>query len=159
MKPHPKLRKTIKWTGAAATVMLVMVWMSGCKPSGPTSTKTTSSGMATISQRVNFLHEYVTFRRTYETLDFDIAYHNNGGGMVPGPSDWDLRLVATVPADEMPAWIPPGVSQTSAPDVAWLKSVPTALDLSGVSEWYVDGNRLVGLDRGNRIVVYRFSTH
>ncbi|HMN42883.1 MAG TPA: hypothetical protein PKE29_18735 [Phycisphaerales bacterium] len=27
MKPHPKLRKTIKWTGAAATVLMVVAWI------------------------------------------------------------------------------------------------------------------------------------
>jgi hypothetical protein len=27
MKPHPKLRKTIKWGGAAVTVLLVVVWI------------------------------------------------------------------------------------------------------------------------------------
>jgi hypothetical protein len=27
MKPHPKIRKTIKWGGAAVTVLLVVVWI------------------------------------------------------------------------------------------------------------------------------------
>ena len=27
MKPHPKLRKTIKWGGAVVTVLLVVVWV------------------------------------------------------------------------------------------------------------------------------------
>jgi hypothetical protein len=27
MKPHPRIRKTIKWTGAAVTVLLVVVWI------------------------------------------------------------------------------------------------------------------------------------
>jgi hypothetical protein len=137
----------------AMTVLLV-----GCKPSGPTTTKTTSSAFATVSERTKFLNKYVTFRRTYETLDFDIMYQNNGGGMVSGPSDWDVRLVATVPASELQAWIPAGVNASTAPDVAWLKSVPTTLDLSGVSEWYVDCKRIVGIDRPKRIVVYRLSS-
>jgi hypothetical protein len=29
MKPHPRIRKTIKWGGAAVTVLLVAVWI-GC---------------------------------------------------------------------------------------------------------------------------------
>ena len=28
MKPHPRIRKTIKWGGAAVTVLLVVVWLS-----------------------------------------------------------------------------------------------------------------------------------
>ena len=27
MKPHPRIRKTVKWGGAAATVLLVVVWI------------------------------------------------------------------------------------------------------------------------------------
>ena len=37
----------------------------------------------TLAERVAFLQQYVTFRRTYETLDFDIMYQNNGGGSLP----------------------------------------------------------------------------
>ena len=136
----------------AAALLLV-----GCN-SGPASTQTNSSSFATVAERARFLHEYVSFRRTYESLDFDIMYQNNGG-MVPGPSDWDVRLVATVPASELPAWVPADVSAAaSAPDTDWLTTVPTALDLSGVSEWYVDGKRVVGFDRARRIVVYRLSS-
>lgn len=137
----------------ALTVLLV-----GCKPSGPATTKTTSAAYATVAERTKFLNEYVTFRRTYETLDFDVMYQNNGGGMVPGPSDWDVRLVATVPTSELQTWIPAGVNASTARDVTWLKSVPTALDLSGVIEWYVHGKRIVGIDRAKRVVVYRLSS-
>src|ERR1041385_4792124 len=129
-----------------------------CKPSGPATTNTNSSSIATLADRTKFLNEYVSFRRTYETLDFDIMYQNNGSGMVPAPSDWDVRLVATVPASELQAWIPSGVNASAAPKVGWLKSVPTRLDLSGVSEWYVDGKRVVGIDRAKRIVIYRISS-
>ncbi len=75
--------------------------------------------------------------------------------MVPGPSNWDVRLVATVPASELAAWIPAGVPASAGAEAGWVKSVPTALDLSGVNEWYVQAHRVVGLDRGGRIVVYR----
>jgi hypothetical protein len=139
-------------------ILALTVFLVGCKPSGPTSTKTTSAAYATVAERTKFLNEYVTFRRTYETLDFDVMYQNTGGGMVPGPSDWDVRLIATVPASELQAWVPTGVSASTAPDITWLKSVPTALDLSGVSEWYIDGSRVVGIDRAKRIVVYRLSS-
>ena len=139
-------------------ILALSVLLVGCERSGPASTKTTSAAYATVAERTKVLNDYVTFRRTYETLDFDIMYQNNGGGMVPGPSDWDVRLVATVPASELQAWVPKGVSASPTPDTAWLRSVPTTLDLSGVSEWYVDGKRVVGIDRAKRIVVYRLSS-
>ena len=137
----------------AAAILLV-----GCGPAGPPSTDTTSAKFGTVAERAKFLEQYVSFRRTYETLDFSILYRNNGGGLVPGPSDWNILLVATVPASELPAWIPAGVAASPNPDAAWLKSVPTSLDLSGVQEWYLDGKRAVGLDRAKRIVAYRLSS-
>ena len=139
-------------------IVAVTVLLAGCNPSGPATTKTTSAAFATVAERAKFLHRYVTFRRTYETLDFDISYHNNGGGMAPGPSDCDVRLVATVPSAELEAWVPAGANLAIAADTSWLKSVPTTLDLSGVREWYADGRRMVGIDRANRIVVYRLSS-
>jgi hypothetical protein len=139
--------------------LAVAILISGCKSSGPASTQTNSSGFPTVTERAKFLHQYVKFRRTYETLDFDISFLN-GDGMAPGPSEWDIRIVATVPESEVQDWVPAGVSASTAPntrDTEWLRSVPTTLDLSGVSEWYVEGNRVVGIDRARRIVVYRNS--
>jgi hypothetical protein len=31
MKPHPRIRKTIKWGGAAVTVLLVVVWVGSAR--------------------------------------------------------------------------------------------------------------------------------
>ena len=137
------------------SLVLAALLIVGCDRSGPATTRTVSSKFPTVAARSKFLHQYVTFRRTYETLDFDIMYQTNGGGLVPGPSEWDVRLVATVPASELPAWVPAGASAVPAPDASWLKSVPTTLDLSGVNEWYDEGHRVVGLDRARRLVVHR----
>jgi hypothetical protein len=145
-----------------AFLLLALAPLPGCDrgATGPANTRTTSATLGTLAERTRFLERYVTFRRTYETLDFDVMFQDNGGGGgVPGPSDWDVRLVATVPTAELNAWVPTGATTpTTAPSAAdqdWLKSVPTALDLGGVTEWYVDGRRVVGIDRGRRIVVYR----
>ncbi len=139
-------------------LLAALLLLVGCEPDGPPTTATTSAKFATVAERVRFLGKYVSFRRTYETLDFSIMYRNNGGGLVPGPSDWNIALVATVPAAELEAWIPAGVTASSNPDARWLKAIPTSLDLSGVGEWYLDGQRVVGLDRAKRIVAYRLSS-
>jgi hypothetical protein len=31
MKPHPRIRKTIKWGGAAVTLLLVVVWIASAR--------------------------------------------------------------------------------------------------------------------------------
>jgi len=139
-------------------LLALTLLITSCKPSGPASTETNSAGFATLAERTNFLQQYVTFKRSYESLDFHIAFHNNSGGMVPGPSDWDVRLIAKVPAAELQSWVPAGANISKAPDTSWLQSVPTTLNLSGVTEWYTDDSRMVGLDRANQIVVYRASS-
>ena len=136
-------------------LLLAMICTPGCnKTSGPASTETSSTKFSTLSEKVEFLEQYVVFRRTYEDLDFVISYVNNSGGMVPAPADWDIRAVAQVPPAELAQWTK-GMKPTSSPDIDWLSVLPDGIDHSGVSEWFQSGNRLVGVDRKNAIIVYR----
>jgi hypothetical protein len=132
--------------------LLLALLLAGCGSSGPATTQTASSEFATLPEKTKFLERYVKFRRTYEALDFQIK-HINGGGLAP--SEWDLRLVAKVPASELPAWVPPGVAQSSTADRSWLATVPTSLDLSGFTEWYVENHRMIGIDRKQSLVACR----
>jgi len=137
---------------AIASLML----SGGCRRNSPAAARASSAQFATLQQKIDFLQKYVMFRRTYETLDFNISTLDGDAGLVPGPSEWDVRVVATVPASELAKWIPQGVQPSAKPpDQNWLTSIPTSLDLSGVDEWYDDGGRTVGIDREQRIVVYR----
>jgi hypothetical protein len=135
-------------------ILMSLFVLLGCGRSGPRSTRTTSAHLTSVQDKTDFLHQYVTFRRTYQTLDFDITYQNNSEGLVPGPSDWDVRLVAAVPASELEEWIPSG-KPASQQDRDWLESVPTQVDLSGINEWYEEGRQIVGIDRQHCIVAYR----
>ena len=132
----------------------VLLCLTGCAPSGPPSTRTNSTEFDSLDAKVKFLNRYVKFRRTYETLDFDITFHN-GGGFSPSPSEWDLRLVATVPATELDGWIPEGANKVE-PQTNWLTSVPTNFDLPVLDEWYAKGGHTVGMSRTRRIVAVRW---
>lgn len=134
----------------------LLILLAGCGGgSGPASTVTSSESIAALSDRIEFLHRYLTFRRNYRELDFHIVYHNNGGGMVPGPSDWDIRLVAVVPREELESWIPNGVQPVRSIQSDWLAEVPNAKRANGIAEWYVDGLKEVGIDRERSVVAYR----
>jgi hypothetical protein len=92
-----------------ASLLLLAGLLTGCSsnaPSGPASVAETSETRPRLEDRVEFIERYVTFRRTYRKLAYAVDYQNNSGGMVPGPSDWDIRLVAVVPAEEIDDWIP-----------------------------------------------------
>ena len=132
----------------------VLLCLAGCAPSGPASTQTNSTKFDSLDAKVEFLNRYVTFRRTYETLDFDITFFN-GGGMSPSPSEWDLRLVATVPAAELEDWVPEDAVKVEA-QTDWLISVPTHFDLPVLDEWYAKGGHTIGISRARRIVAVRW---
>lgn len=137
-------------------VICLLVALAGCgKPSGPETTDTLSSSLPTLRERVAFLQRYVPFRGEFRRLGFHVLYRNNGGGLVPAPSDWDIRIVAVVPAEELPRWIPAGVPMAPPPDLTWLAGVPESERAAGMSEWYVEPNRVVGVDRVRSVVVYR----
>ena len=104
--------------------------------------------------RLEFLQRYVRFRREYRELDFHVVYQSNGGGRVPGPSDWDIRLVAIVPPEELASWVPAGATTVSAFDSNWLDGVPGAERAATVTEWYSAPGRIIGVDRVRSIVAY-----
>jgi hypothetical protein len=141
----------------AGLALLTTAFLVGCGgPTGPASTDVSSDSLPSLERRVEFLERYVTFRRGYRDLGFHITYKNNNGGLVPGPSDWDIRLVATVPPDELAAWVPVGVAKTERADVSWIVGVPNAERAAGITEWYVVGRKVFGVDRERSVVAYRY---
>jgi len=86
------------------------------------------------------------------------VYRDNGG-LVPGPSEWDVRLVATVPPEELTSWLPAGLSPVAAPNADWLEAVPAAETAPGMTEWYAEPGRVVGVDRVRSVVAYRSWKH
>ncbi|MGB6013734.1 MAG: hypothetical protein WBG32_03310, partial [Nodosilinea sp.] len=69
-----------------AVLLLLFTGLIGCSPngsSGPPSANETSASRPQIKERVKFIEQYVTFRRAYDELEYDMFYQNNGGGMVP----------------------------------------------------------------------------
>lgn len=139
----------------AAGVVLLVLLAAGCGGrSGPATTDTSSATFPTLAERVEFLERYVTFRRNYRELDFHVAYRN-GGGPAPGPSEWDIRVVAVAPPGELASWVPAGVTAVADADRDWLAVVPGAERAAGITEWYVGPGSVVGIDRAKSVVAYR----
>ena len=125
--------------------------------SGPPSVAETSANKELLGDRIEFVETYVKFRRQYNRLEYDIFFQNNGG-IPPGPSDWDIRLVADVPPGDLTDWISQGMTPGISPVDSWHQKIANEIDISNVTEWYIDGGRSVGIDRDNSIVVYRNHT-
>ena len=134
---------------------LMAVLVAGCGPSGPPSTDITSEAFGSLAEKTSFLKQYVTFDRPYETVDFAIVYHNNSGGLIPGPSDWDIRIIAQVPQGSLSDWLPDAGAEKPHDDRIWLTTVPTTMACSGITQWFQAGHTVVGVDRARSIVAYR----
>lgn len=132
--------------------LLFTLSLSGCGKGR--TTNTVSSQFNTLAEKQAFLERYVQFRRSYDDLHFYISFNDGGSGMVPGPTEWNICILAVVSAKELDQWIA-GLSETTNPDTTWTTYIPGApADLKGF-KWYVDDRRTVGVDRANRIVLYQ----
>ncbi len=140
-------------------VLSTILALVGCNgQTGPPSVSEKSTARPLLSDRVEMLEKYVKFRREYVQLEYEIVFQNNGVGLAPGPSDWDIRLVAKVPVGELDDWIDQGMTADVAPAKAWHLETGTEIDATNVVEWYSDGQRSVGIDRTGSVVAYRNST-
>lgn len=139
------------------TTLVLVTALPACgeKQNGPPSTRTSSASIDTLAERIEFLEKYLTFRRQYEELEFDIAFMNNSGWL-PGPSDWDIKLVAKVPASELSLWTKDSTKTTDAKE--WPTKFAQEIDVSGIDIWYESNGKVVGVDEDNSIVAYRAST-
>jgi len=146
--------------GRILTLVLIVLTMTGCSgtPSGPASVAETSATRTKLDDRIQFIENYVAFSRDYHELDYDVTYQNNGGGMVPGPSDWDIQLIAAVPVSELDAWIPGSVQKTETRPPKWLLDLPGSIERQGITEWYCNSGTEVGIDRTKSLVAYRNTT-
>jgi hypothetical protein len=143
--------------GKILVPLLIGAAFAGCSntPSGPASVTETSARRSELAGRVRFIENYVTFRRKYEKLEYDVMYQNNGGGMVPGPSEWDVRLIAVVPPADVDGWIPKDVQKDDGLAPQWLRDMPGSIKKDEVTQWYRKAGIEVGIDRAHSIVAYR----
>lgn len=129
-----------------------------CGGSKSKTTHSDSGKFPSLAEKKEALERYVSFRRTYHTLDFRIDFRDGGDGGVPSPSEWNLRLAGTIPPDEIDQWTS-GLASTATPDTSWVADIPNApTDLKGF-EWHTDKYRIVGIDRTRNRLVYQNRTH
>lgn len=66
-----------------------------------------SSQFASLAERLVFVERYLTFRPSYEGfhLHFPAIYDDGNSGMISSPGEWNVRLMAVVPDDEIDQWI------------------------------------------------------
>ena len=140
------------------TVILCLLMLGCSRQSGPPSTSSTYTPSQSLKQRIDFVEKYVAFRREYEELEYAIDFQNNSG-FVPAPSDWDVKIIAKVPAATVGEWIK---NSQTIPYGKWNWHTTTAtnIDTSGINAWYTAGSSItIGVDRANSVIAYRNSSN
>jgi hypothetical protein len=91
--------------------VFLLVALAACGTQGPTgrvsaslTTDTRSDQFATDADKITFLRRYVTFSSAVEATEFHIVYHDNAGGPVPGPSEWNIHVALKIAPADIPAW-------------------------------------------------------
>jgi hypothetical protein len=126
---RPTMRTTPRWRVFCCVVALpiALAALAGCAAPGAGSgtqtsltTDTRSTQFATDTEKIAFLRRYLTLYSPVEATEFHIVYHDNSGGRVPGPSDWDLRVALLVAPADVPSWTD-GLRQIdrASADLSW----------------------------------------
>jgi hypothetical protein len=119
------LRVRLAWIGVCYAMLLVSlaacgIPSAGGKTSASLTTDTRSTQFATDAEKIAFVHRYITLYSAVEATEFHIIYHDNAGGAVPGPSDWDMRVALKVAPADILAWTS-GLQETegAGADLSW----------------------------------------
>ena len=68
------------------------------------STDTWSSAFRSVEEKLLFLAKYMEMPSEVQDAEYHIVYHDNSGGMIPGPSDWDIRVALVIEPDNIYLW-------------------------------------------------------
>jgi hypothetical protein len=156
-----------KWTiwvlmvSSLATILLG----NGClgqagRPS--LTTDTWSRQFATEEAKLAFLQHYLKLTTPVQATAFHIIYHDNSGGIVPGPSDWDILSLLKVRPGDLAQWTLDMQPVPSAQiDLAWAKSFSTqdaTWQLTSQPQIYQKAGMIIAIFQPESIVFIRTTT-
>jgi len=84
---------------------IVFYLISRDRNTEPPTTKTKSSSFSIKEQKLAFLTKYVKEYSDVYNAEYSIEYQNNNYGFVPGPSEWDIRVVLKVQPEKVSDWV------------------------------------------------------
>jgi hypothetical protein len=92
--------------------------------------------MASSAERIAFLNRYAKMPSNPLDVEFHIIYQDNAGGMVAGPSDWDIKFAAIVKDEEISKWTA-GFQQfpDAESDFSWAEDI-----LPHDAKWALEGD-------------------
>ncbi len=145
-------------TVAAAGGLILAAFMTG---SESRTVSQRSADLPDDAAKLAFLKKYLKMESDIDAVEFFIVYHDNSR-MVPGPSDWDMRIAMRMPPDRVNAWSTGLLVADEKSDLAW------GYDLLPKSErWaihskpkiYTRGRTVVAIFEPEGIVFKRAATY
>jgi hypothetical protein len=117
---------------------------------GQMTTDTRSSTFPDDHSKIVFLKKYLKLPSEVEAAEYHIRYQDNSGGVVPGPSDWDMQVVLKDKPDSLPLWTD-GLTQIDHADLSWGYGL-----LPSEKRWAIESTPAV-YERGQKVVAVFYS--
>ena len=92
----------------ALLLVALLVLFAGCATGSRNKTMTTdtySSSFTDHDEKMDFLKKYVVLFSPVEDAEYHIQYQDNSTGLIPGPSDWDMRVILKIALTDIPLWL------------------------------------------------------
>lgn len=139
--------------------LLLLIFLAAACSGTPTAdltTDTRSTELSTEVEQIKFLRRYVELQSAVTQTKFHIIYHDNSGGLVPGPSDWNIQAVMQV--EDVAPWID-GKTQLDSADFTWADALLTEeLRPSSQPTYYTNGATTIAVFEPELIIYFRSTT-
>ncbi|MEO0803325.1 MAG: hypothetical protein AAFY57_13735 [Cyanobacteria bacterium J06642_2] len=120
------------------------------------STETDSSSFATLAAKKEFIYRYISSELEFEDIEFRVWYVDNSGGMIPGPSDYRIEVLARIDSSHLDRWLAK-VNESKMSNLAWPYSLnPEDMGCHPeIIKVYQSQSRTktVGLHKGNSCII------
>lgn len=133
--------------------IVTMMTILSCSSELSLTTNTHSSSFQKIEEKIDFLNKYINIESSYAELDYHIIYHDNSAGLVPGPSDWNIMIKATIKPLDIQNWVK-DAQKIKHPNFHFsnINYDPDSY------QWYRRGEAIIGVDYNNNEIVYSHRT-
>jgi hypothetical protein len=124
------------------------------KESSSLTTDTTSSQFATNKEKIAFLERYLKLPTKVEAAEFHIVYYDNSQGRVPGPSDWDMRVIVKVAPENIDRWLESLAETTEPFDITWVYEFAKDWQLTSSPKFFMGDKHVAVFEVGGVVVVW-----
>lgn len=142
-------------------VLLACCAFLACSADKDLTTDTRSSQIADRSEKLAFLARYLKRAPGLVDAEYAIWYQDNGRGGVPGPSDYDIRVLARVIPDSLDAWTE-GLSREpwTGSNLAWkdLMTDTVAWRIASAAQLYRGPSKVLLVHRDEGVVLARYAS-